>query len=284
MTDSNAEPIPSGRAGRSAQRPGRAPAPALIYLDEALAVVDKPAGLLTVPGRGRGPTLVDRLALLAPFARRADREALRVVHRLDRDTSGVVVFARTLEAQRALSAQFAAGRVEKVYLALVSGFVPGDGCVDLPIAATGAQRMRIARGGQGRPATTEYRVLERLPGNTLLECRPLTGRTHQVRVHLAAIGHPLTVDPLYGGGQTLMLSHYKGAYRASTRHEERPLIARLTLHAASIAFDHPRDGTRVRFESPLPRDFRATLVQLRKLVRPGPTADGPAPPPGPRPG
>ncbi len=243
-------------------RPPRPPKVRLLHVDEAIAVVDKPAGLLTVPGRGPDPSLLDELRAAPRFA---GGEPLRVAHRLDRETSGVVVFARTADAQRALSEQFAAGRVEKVYLALVTGYVADDGEIDIPIASTRSERMRAARPGGGKDSVTRYRVLERLPGNTLLECRPTTGRTHQIRVHLAEIGHPLSVDPLYGGGSSILLSQYKSGYVPSGRKEERPLIDRLTLHAAAISFDHPGTGQRVRYESPLPKDFAVALKQLGRL-------------------
>ncbi|NUQ50907.1 MAG: RluA family pseudouridine synthase, partial [Phycisphaerae bacterium] len=192
-------------------------------------------------------------------------EHLYLAHRLDRETSGVLVFARTLAAQRSLTAQFHARSVEKTYLALASGYVAGDGEIDLPLQVDrGGGRVRV-QPRRGKPAVTRYRVLQRVAGNTLLECRPLTGRTHQIRAHLAAIGHPLAVDPLYGGAGAIFLSHYKQGYRPSARHDERPLIARLTLHALRIALDHPDSGERVSFEAPIPKDLRATLNQLARL-------------------
>lgn len=234
----------------------------LIHVDQDLVVVDKPSGVLSVAGRGKQPSLIDHLRRMTEF--RPD-ESLRVVHRLDAEASGLIIFSRTLEAQRAMVAQFVQGQVEKVYLALVNGYVMSDGEVNLAIGPSKrGPRMRIVKVG-GKKSVTRYVVVERLPGNTLLECRPVTGRTHQIRVHMSAIGHPLTVDPLYGGGESIMLSVYKPKFRPSTRREERPLMSRLTLHAARIAFDHPADARRVEFEAPLPKDFNAVLTQLRKL-------------------
>jgi RluA family pseudouridine synthase len=235
--------------------------PAILYSDQALLVVDKPAGLLSAPGRSGDDV---RTALRAAGLV-GQGDPVRLVHRLDRETSGVLVFARTLAAQRSLTAQFHARSVEKTYLALASGYVAGDGEIDLPLQVDrGGGRVRV-QPRRGKPAVTRYRVLQRVAGNTLLECRPLTGRTHQIRAHLAAIGHPLAVDPLYGGAGAIFLSHYKQGYRPSARHDERPLIARLTLHALRIALDHPDSGERVSFEAPIPKDLRATLNQLARL-------------------
>ena len=120
---------------------------------------------------------------------------------------------------------------------------------------------------RGKPSRTSYHILQRVAGHTWLECRPLTGRMHQIRVHLAAIGHPLSVDPPYGGGQAIFLSHLKPNYHPNRREEERPLIDRLTLHAARIAFTHPAMEQSMSIESPVPKDLRSTLTQLARLVR-----------------
>ncbi len=229
--------------------------PAVLHADEWILVVNKPAGVLAVPGRGEAPTLAELLPAYEP---------LRIVHRLDRGASGVVVLARTLEAQRRLSQLWANRQVEKVYLALVQGYVAADGTVDLALSVDRDKR-RVKPDRKGQEAITQYRILERLPGHTLLECRPLTGRLHQIRVHLAAIGHPLAVDSRYGGGKAFLLSQYKAGYRANRRGEERPLIGRLTLHALRLSFEHPAGTGPVSFEAPLPKDFRATLEQLRKI-------------------
>jgi 23S rRNA pseudouridine955/2504/2580 synthase/23S rRNA pseudouridine1911/1915/1917 synthase len=230
-------------------------APAVLHANEWILVVNKPAGVLSVPGRGHAPTLAELLPDYAP---------LRIVHRLDRGASGVVVLARTVEAQRHLSQQWTQRKVEKVYLALVRGYVSSDGQVDLALSIDRDKR-RVKPDRKGQEAITHYRILERLPGHTLLECRPITGRLHQIRVHLAAIGHPLAVDSKYGESKALFLSHYKPNYRPDRRHEERPLIARLTLHAAQLSFDHPAGTGRVSYEAPLPKDFRAAVQQLRRI-------------------
>ncbi|MBK8914787.1 MAG: RluA family pseudouridine synthase [Phycisphaerales bacterium] len=257
-----AEGSEEGGGGEVAAAPVRLDPAALLHVDRSLVVVNKPSGVLAAPGRGGHAQLSELVRSAAGWG---THEPLRLVHRLDRGASGVMLYARTLEAQRALVADFAERRIEKVYHALVSGFVVEDGEVKLALKFDKRQnRMTVARSG-GKPAHTLYRILERVAGNTLLECRPVTGRTHQIRVHMAAIGHPLTVDTMYGGGQTVLLSHYKADYRPSGRHPERPLIARLTLHARRIEFKHPDSGETVAFEAPLPRDLAAAVRQLGRV-------------------
>jgi RluA family pseudouridine synthase len=241
----------------------RIPEPTILYADEFLLVVDKPAEVLSSPGRGDAPNLP---ALLAAGGRVPAAQPPLLVHRLDRGASGVMVLARTPEAQRRLHELFMGRRVEKVYWALVQGYVTADGRVDLPLHVDRDRRRVVVAKRDGKPASTLYRVAERVAGHTWLECRPMTGRLHQIRVHLAAIGHPLAVDPRYGGVRALWLSRYKTGYRPSRRHEERPLINRLTLHAARLTFDHPAGTGPVSFEAPLPKDLRGTLRQLRRAA------------------
>jgi len=226
-------------------------------------VVNKPTGVASIPGRTGGRSIVEEIREL--FGLGSD-EKLRLVHRLDRDASGVMVLARQKAAQQVLSAQFANRSTEKVYWALVQGFVSEKGEIDLPLFVDRDRMIVRVDQDKGKPAMTEYRVLERLPAHTLLEVRPKTGRLHQIRVHLAAIGYPLAVDARYGRCKALYLSRLKANYRASARHEERPLIARLTLHASLLAFDHPSGTGRVSFEAPVPKDFRAVLNQMRRLL------------------
>lgn len=227
--------------------------------DEHLLAVNKPAGLLTVPGRQGGVSVREVVARFTGIGR-----ALLLVHRLDRETSGILLLAKTTATQRALARQFQNRQVAKEYLAIVQGAPADDGgVIRAPLAPhPGVAGRMVVSKNQGRPCETHWQVVERLGGVTLLRCRPLTGRQHQIRVHLESIGLPLLVDRLYGHSAAFCLSGVKPDYR---RHEERPLIDRVTLHAEALTFGHPNGGSRMRLEAPLPRDFRATLAQLRKL-------------------
>lgn len=199
----------------------------ILHVDDHLLVVDKPAGLLAVPGRGddKADCLLARLQALHPDT--------QVVHRLDQATSGLMLFARGAHAQRALSMAFEARRVDKRYSAIVWGEPAGDqGRIDLPLAADWPNRPRQKVDPQhGKPSITHWLVAERLPGGrTRLELTPVTGRSHQLRVHLAAIGHPIVGDALYAPP------------------EVQAAADRLLLHASALAFAHPHDGRAMAFE------------------------------------
>ncbi|HSW46476.1 MAG TPA: RluA family pseudouridine synthase [Phycisphaerae bacterium] len=232
----------------------------VIHDDDEILVVNKPAGVLTIADRKGGESARDLLA-----AKHPELGGLRVVHRLDRDTSGVLVFARTLNAQRSLTRQLSERTTDKRYLAIVRGEPADDrGLIDAPLRPhpRGDQRMVVSP--RGRASQTEWEVIERLGGFALLRCRLLTGRQHQIRVHLSHVGLPLLVDELYGSAGAFFLSSVKPGYRPSARHDERPLIGRQTLHAESIALDHPIRSERLTFSAETPKDFRAVLSQLRK--------------------
>lgn len=234
----------------------------LLHADNDLLAVNKPAGLATIPGRGQETSLVELLrgTEFGP--------EIRLVHRIDVDTSGVLVLARTLSGQRTLVRAFARREVDKEYWAIVEGRPGTDGgVIDAPIGLhpRHKERMRVWKGG--RAAVTEWELLESWLGYSLLLCRPRTGRRHQIRVHLAHAGMPLAVDPLYGGGAGIYLSRLKTDYKPSRTHPEYPLIGRVSLHARAVRLRHPGTGEMLEVAAEPPKDFRAVINQLRRLVQ-----------------
>jgi RluA family pseudouridine synthase len=238
----------------------------VLFSDDALLVVDKPAGLLSIPDRW------DPDAPVASSELEKDWGRLFVVHRLDKDTSGVLIFGRSADAHRALSAAFEAREVKKAYRALVRGLPDWEetSC-ELPLKPDGDRLHRtIADAHRGKPSATFFSVMARYPGGSgfggaaLVEAKPSTGRTHQIRVHLAALGHPCLCDPLYGDGDPLLLSKLKKRWKGDP-YDERPLLSRAALHALSAEFAHPVTGAPLRFEADLPKDMRASIAQLEKL-------------------
>jgi RluA family pseudouridine synthase len=234
----------------------------IIYEDEALLVIAKPAGLLTLPD-GYKPELPHVRGVLEPYY-----GPLWVVHRLDRETSGLLVLARTAEAHRSLNTQFEARSTGKVYHALVKGSPEWDELrVDLPLLPDGDREHRtVVDQRRGKPSATQLRVLERYQVYSLVEALPETGRTHQIRVHLASTGFPIVVDGVYGEGEALFLSSFKANYRPG-KGEERPLLDRLGLHAWSLGIEHPVSGEIQNYQAPYPKDFGAAVNQLRKRLR-----------------
>lgn len=265
----------------------------ILYEDPLVLAVDKPPGLAVEPERwARGNASVAGALLEMALARSgAEPEAVvpletelefrpRILHRLDKDTSGVLLVAKTVEAERRLRSAFDGGEVHKTYLALVEGEHPlPDGdfeIIDLPIGPDERKSGRMSVDPEnGKPSQTRIRIEQRFRGYTLLRCEPLTGRTHQIRVHLREIGFPLAVDRVYGRRDALRLSEIKRGYRRKPGQIEPALIDRLTLHALQIEFPDPAvvssaadDGSgKIRVESPIPRDLERALKQLAK-VRP----------------
>ncbi|MEM9836590.1 MAG: RluA family pseudouridine synthase [Bacteroidota bacterium] len=234
----------------------------ILHQDDHLVVVAKPAGLLSVPDRF-DPELPSLSHLLS---RRIGTTALPV-HRLDRPTSGLLVFAKTTDAQRHLTKQFEERTVEKIYTAIVEGR-PRDprGSIDQALAPHPAKLGRMMVSAKGKSAQTKYQVIDFFGNTSLLEIELLTGRTHQIRVHLAYIGHPLLVDPFYGNHSEFKLSSLKGRrYNLKRGEVERPLLARVPLHAGRLSFTHPATEERLTFSAELPKDMRATVAQLKKL-------------------
>lgn len=242
----------------------------VLWEDEDFVAVIKPAGLATIPGRGETDSVLEQLArqLRLPCSGLQDPR-VRVVHRIDKETSGVLLFARNADAQRHLSRQFQDNRVTKEYLALVVGRpIESEGEIDSPIARHPTDRRRMATVRRdGRPAHTLWKVEERFRDYALLRVFPRTGKTHQIRVHLKHVGMPLAVDPLYnpprsGGRAGIFLSLFKRGYRPAAQ-VERPLIDRLTLHALRLSF-HDLAGREQQVEAPVPKDLGAAVSMLRK--------------------
>jgi RluA family pseudouridine synthase len=227
----------------------------VLYRDEVVLAVDKPAGVLTVPGRGdeAGDALSKQVRAIAQGA--------LPVHRLDRDTSGVVLFGLTRDAHRALNQTFESRRVEKTYLALVHGDLREAARCERPLVEGRRGSMRVADAGNARAqrARTDCAPLERFGGVTWCSCKPLTGRTHQVRVHLAALGHPLLFDPRYGEARPVLRRElYAGA-----KDPDGVALARTPLHAAGLRLPHPTKRGFLQVEAPLPEDLATCLDLLR---------------------
>ncbi|HET7764443.1 MAG TPA: 23S rRNA pseudouridine(1911/1915/1917) synthase RluD [Burkholderiales bacterium] len=220
----------------------------IVYEDDEVLVINKPAGLVVHPGSGNWKgTLLNALLHHSPQLAAIPRAG--IVHRLDKGTSGLLVVAKTLRAQTELVRQLQARTVKREYLALVHGTVRAAGEVSAPVGRDPRNRTRMAVVPAGRAARTRYRVVKRFTHESLLECSLDTGRTHQIRVHLQSLGHPLVGDPVYRGG------------RRSATGSAR--LKRQALHAARLEFSHPASGARRRFEAPLPEDFQALLASLR---------------------
>jgi len=227
----------------------------VIFEDRQLLVLNKPAGLVVHPGAGN-PAHTLQNALLARDPKLALVPRAGLVHRLDKDTSGLLVVARTLESHARLVAALAAREIERKYLAVCLGVMTAGRTVDQPIGRHRKERTRMAVRGDGRAAVTHFRVVKRFRAHTLVQAQLETGRTHQIRVHLAHIGHPVVGDPLYGGRLRLPA--------AATAELRAALTAfrRQALHAAQLSLVHPTSGRTLAWEAPLPPDMSALIAAL----------------------
>ncbi|HLF39197.1 MAG TPA: 23S rRNA pseudouridine(1911/1915/1917) synthase RluD [Burkholderiales bacterium] len=220
----------------------------VVFEDDTLLVVNKPAGLVVHPGSGNWQgTLLNALLRRVPGLAGIPRAG--IVHRLDKDTSGLLVVAKTLTAQASLVRQLQARSVKREYLAVAHGRIARDGRIEAPIGRHPVKRTKMAVVARGRPAVTHYQVLERYAGASLLRLRLETGRTHQIRVHLSALGHPLVGDPVYG------------------KRSSSITFPRQALHAERLALVHPTTGKAVDWQVEPPADMRELLESLRKKER-----------------
>lgn len=245
------------RARLPASAPLEAEALALdvVFRDASLFVINKPAGLVVHPGAGNARhTLQNGLLALDPKLVHVPRAG--IVHRLDKDTSGLMVVARTPEAHTALVAALAAREISREYLAVCSGVMTAGGTVDQPLGRHRSARTRMAVRADGRPAITHYRVLKRFRAHTLVRATLETGRTHQIRVHLAHLGFALVGDRVYGGRLRLP----RGA--SSTLTEELKSFPRQALHAARLALSHPITARALAWQAPLPADMEGLVATL----------------------
>ena len=229
----------------------------IVFKDRALIVVNKPAGLVVHPGAGNAQNTLQN-ALLAFDPRLSVVPRAGIVHRLDKDTSGLMVVARTPEVHTALVEAIAEREIERHYTALCLGVMTAGGTVDEPIGRHRTQRTRMAVRGDGRPAVTHYRVLKRFRAHTLVRAQLETGRTHQIRVHLAHIGYPLVGDPMYGGRRRLTAGSAPELVAALTT------FRRQALHAARLKLQHPISHRDVEWEVPLPPDFSNLIAALER--------------------
>jgi 23S rRNA pseudouridine955/2504/2580 synthase/23S rRNA pseudouridine1911/1915/1917 synthase len=230
----------------------------VIAEDDNLIAINKPSGLLTIPDRD-GKDISLKLILKERFG------DIFTVHRLDRDTSGIVVFAKNEQMHKHLSLQFEGRETKKIYNGLVLGSpAQKSGVINEPISEHPSKRGLMTVYKKGKESITEYEVLEKFKLFSWMQFRILTGRTHQIRVHMKFLGHPIVCDALYGDGKPVFISQLKSRYKLSqSEDEERPLLNRLALHSAQLSFKG-LDSEEYNLEAPLPKDLRAILQQLSK--------------------
>lgn len=232
--------------------------PEIIFENDSFVAINKPAGLLSIPDREQTQTSLKDI-LLAKYG------MIFTVHRLDKDTSGIIIFAKNEAAHKYFSQLFEERKIEKYYQGLVHGCpVAKKGTIDAPISEHSLQKGLMVVHRRGKPSVTDYEVIEEHKSYSLVQFQLHTGRTHQIRVHCKNIGHPLACDELYGDGKPIMLSSIKHKYKLS-RHddEERPMLNRLALHSYRLKFTDA-DGKIIDLVAELPKDIRALLQQLKK--------------------
>ncbi|MES2648032.1 MAG: RluA family pseudouridine synthase [Bacteroidota bacterium] len=231
----------------------------ILFENDELVAVNKPSGMLTLPDRHDGELLSLRGILQAKYGH------IFVIHRLDKDTSGIIVFAKDEASHKYMSQLFEGRSIEKIYLGLVQGTpVPNSGSVMEPISEHPAKNGSMVIHHKGKVSHTDYEVVEQLGKFSLVSFNIHTGRTHQIRVHSKFLGHPIVCDPIYGDGKPVLLSSFKKKFKLSkNEEEEKPILARLALHAHRISFVDIH-GKHLAIEAPLPKDMRVLITQLKK--------------------
>lgn len=233
----------------------------IIYEDQSIVVVNKPSGLLSIQDRYN-----DNIVNLKGMLRKKYGDIF-VVHRLDRDTSGAIIFAKTAEAHKNINDQFTDLKTTKIYHAIAAGNLPKDEIlIDIPLMVNPNGKGGVVPSARGKEAYTKVKVLERFKNATLLECELLTGRQHQIRAHLKAIGYPLLVDEFYGTNSNFMLSTIKKRFNMQKNEDEKPIIERVTLHSFKLGIIHPDTNVEMFFEAPYQKDFDVTIKLLRKYA------------------
>lgn len=232
----------------------------IIWEDEHIVVVNKAAGMLSI---------ADRFDADAPNLKAMLKQKygdIWTVHRIDRDTSGLLCFAKSATAHQGLSLQFSKHQVEKKYLAICNGFpIKEQGTIAYALAESTKKRGRYVTSNKGKEAITHYQLIEKFAAHSLIELAIETGRTHQIRVHLQAISCPILADPLYSPKAAFFVSSVKGKkFNTAKYTQERPILSRTALHASALGLQHPITGEKLFLEAPMPKDMRASLQQLRK--------------------
>ncbi|MFT4092417.1 MAG: RNA pseudouridine synthase [Niabella sp.] len=234
----------------------------ILFENEALVAVNKPSGMLSIPDReGKEGSLKDYL--------HQHYKEIYTVHRLDRDTSGLIIFAKTAEAHKHFSKQFEERKTIKMYLGLITGSLPQtEGSIDAPIAENMVKRGTMLVHRRGKTALTDYKVLKDFKRHSWVQFQIHTGRTHQIRVHAKELGHPLAGDVIYGDGKPLLLSSFKKKFKqAKDLFEEKPLLNRLALHAFRLTIMDEHKNI-IELEAPLHKDLKVTLAQMEKWAKP----------------
>lgn len=231
----------------------------IIYEDDYILVINKSPMVLTIPDRWN-----DKLPSLQSILK-SKYDSIFTVHRLDRDTSGIMVYAKDAETHKYMNTLFEKQEIEKIYHAIVEGQFSEDAIeIDIPISTDPANKGRSIPSARGKASLTKVKLIKNFRNSSLVKCMLITGRHHQIRVHLSAIGHPLLVDNLYGNNTEFLVSSVKKKFNLKKNTTEKPMMIRNTLHAFSLKFIHPNTKEEVYFEAKYPKDFAATLQVLEK--------------------